>query len=129
MTDPTAGPGSARHALICDCDGVLIDSEAVAARMLVRELEARWPGIDVEPVVLPLLGLRIERVLQDTAIQLGKQLGADDIDAIRRAVEAAAIEAPAVDGIEMALNQVPLVKGCASNSFRPTPWPRCSNAT
>jgi beta-phosphoglucomutase-like phosphatase (HAD superfamily) len=34
----TAGPGNARYALICDCDGVLIDSEAVAARMLVREL-------------------------------------------------------------------------------------------
>ncbi|MGF6293739.1 HAD family hydrolase [Paraburkholderia youngii] len=119
MADPTAGPGVARYALICDCDGVLIDSEAVAARMLVRELEARWPGVDVEPVVLPLLGLRIERVLQDTATQLGQQLGADDIDAIRRAVEAAAIDAPAVDGIEMALTQVPLVKGCASNSFRP----------
>ncbi|MGF6481479.1 HAD family hydrolase [Paraburkholderia sp. JPY419] len=119
MADPTAGPGIARYALICDCDGVLIDSEAVAARMLVRELEARWPGVDVEPVVLPLLGLRIERVLQDTATQLGEQLGADDIDAIRRAVEAAAIDAPAVDGIEMALTQVPLVKGCASNSFRP----------
>ncbi|KXU90324.1 HAD family hydrolase [Paraburkholderia monticola] len=119
MTDPTAGPGNARYALICDCDGVLIDSEAVAGRMLVRELETRWPGVDVEPVVLPLLGLRIERVLQDTATQLGKQLDATAIDAIRRAVEAAAIEAPTVDGIELALTQVPLVKGCASNSFRP----------
>lgn len=46
--------------LICDCDGVLIDSEAVAARMLVSELQALWPGVDVEPVVMPLLGLRIE---------------------------------------------------------------------
>jgi HAD superfamily hydrolase (TIGR01509 family) len=109
---------ASRLALICDCDGVLIDSEAVAARVLVHELEARWPGTDVEPVVLPLLGLRIERVLQDTATQLGKQLGAGDIDAIRRAVEAAAMQAPAVDGIETALAQVPLVKGCASNSFR-----------
>ncbi|MFT4064991.1 HAD family hydrolase [Paraburkholderia sp.] len=108
-----------RLALICDCDGVLIDSEAVAARMLVHELEARWPGADVEPVVLPLLGLRIERVLQDAATQLGKQLGSDDIAAIRHAVEAAALQAPVVDGIEAALAQVPLVKGCASNSFRP----------
>jgi HAD superfamily hydrolase (TIGR01509 family) len=115
----TAGPGIAPYALICDCDGVLIDSEAVAARVLVQELEARWPGTDVEPVVLPLLGLRIERVLQDTATQLGKRLAAYDIDVIRRSVEAAAMEAPAVDGIETALNQVPLVKGCASNSFRP----------
>jgi HAD superfamily hydrolase (TIGR01509 family) len=115
----TAGTRVGNLALICDCDGVLIDSEAVAARMLVRELEARWPGVDVEPVVLPLLGLRIERVLQGTATQLGKTLGADDIDAIRQAVEAAAILAPAVEGIEAALAQVPLVKGCASNSFRP----------
>jgi beta-phosphoglucomutase-like phosphatase (HAD superfamily) len=106
-------------ALICDCDGVLIDSEAVAARMLVHELEARWPDTEVEPVVLPLLGLRIEKVLQGTATQLGKNLSVAEIDAIRRAVEAAAIEAPAVEGIEAALSRVPLVKGCASNSFRP----------
>lgn len=106
-------------ALICDCDGVLIDSEAVAARMLVHELEARWPGSDVEPVVLPLLGLRIERVLQGTATQLGKSLTVEDIEAIRRAVEAAAMQASAVEGIVAALGQVPLIKGCASNSYRP----------
>lgn len=115
----SGGALSSNYALICDCDGVLIDSEAVAARMLVHELEARWPDTDVEPVVLPLLGLRIEKVLQSTAAQLGKSLSVAEIDAIRRAVEAAAIEAPAVEGIEAALAQVPLVKGCASNSFRP----------
>ncbi|NPT33543.1 HAD family hydrolase [Paraburkholderia xenovorans] len=120
MTAGTSGSTTvANFALICDCDGVLIDSEAVAARMLVRELETRWPGTDVEPVVLPLLGLRIENVLQGTAAQLGKSLTPDDIDAIRRAVEAAAMQAPMVEGIEAALAQVPLTKGCASNSFRP----------
>ncbi|RDK04553.1 HAD family hydrolase [Paraburkholderia lacunae] len=110
---------AANFALICDCDGVLIDSEAVAAHMLVHELEARWPDTDVEPVVLPLLGLRIEKVLQGTATQLGKSLSADEIDAIRSAVEAAAMQAAAVEGIEAALAQVPLTKACASNSFRP----------
>ncbi len=105
--------------MICDCDGVLIDSEAVAARMLVHELEARWPDADVEPVVLPLLGLRIEKVLQGTAAQLGRSLSADDVEAIRGAVEAAAMQAPTVEGIETALAQVPLTKACASNSFRP----------
>jgi HAD superfamily hydrolase (TIGR01509 family) len=107
------------HALICDCDGVLIDSEAVAARMLVHELEARWPDTDVEPVVLPLLGLRIERVLEGTASQLGRTLAAADIDAIRRAVEAAAMQAPTVPGIAAALAEIPLTKACASNSFTP----------
>jgi HAD superfamily hydrolase (TIGR01509 family) len=120
MTSGTSGSTTVGNfALICDCDGVLIDSEAVAARMLVRELETLWPGTDVEPVVLPLLGLRIEKVLQGTAAQLGRSLTLEDIDAIRRAVEAAAMQAPTVDGIEAALAQVPLTKGCASNSFRP----------
>jgi HAD superfamily hydrolase (TIGR01509 family) len=106
-------------ALICDCDGVLIDSEAVAAAMLVQELEARWPGTDVAPVVMPLLGLRIERVLEGTAAQLGKQFADGDIQAIRAAVEAAAVQAPTVDGIEQALASITLTKACASNSFRP----------
>ncbi|WP_153134573.1 HAD family hydrolase [Paraburkholderia agricolaris] len=115
----TASTNGGQFALICDCDGVLIDSEAVAARMLVHELEARWPDADVEPVVLPLLGLRIEKVLQGTAAQLGRSLSADDVEAIRGAVEAAAMQAPTVEGIETALAQVPLTKACASNSFRP----------
>ncbi|TDN68594.1 HAD-IA family hydrolase [Paraburkholderia sp. BL10I2N1] len=110
---------AATRALICDCDGVLIDSEAVAARMLVHELEARWPDADIEPVVLPLLGLRIERVLEGTAAQLGRTLTASDIDAIRGAVEAAAIDAPSVPGIAAALAEIPLIKACASNSYTP----------
>ncbi|MCX4161181.1 MULTISPECIES: HAD family phosphatase [Paraburkholderia] len=105
-------------ALICDCDGVLVDSEAVAAAMLVRELEARWPDADVEPVLLPMLGLRIERVLEGTAAQLGKTLAAADVEAIRSAVEAAAMQAPTVAGIEEALSQIDLTKACASNSYR-----------
>jgi len=103
--------------LICDCDGVLIDSEAVAAKMLVRELQARWPHVDVEPVVLPLLGLRIERVLEASAAAFGETLAAVEMDAIRRSVEAAAQQAPIVAGVEAALEQIALTKACASNSF------------
>ncbi|CAB3746920.1 HAD family hydrolase [Paraburkholderia humisilvae] len=111
--------GDAQLALICDCDGVLIDSESVAAAMLVRELEARWPDADVAPVVMPLLGLRIERVLEGTAAQLGKQFADGDIGAIRAKVEAAAVQAPMVNGIGDALATITLTKACASNSFRP----------
>ncbi len=103
--------------LICDCDGVLIDSEAVAAEMLVRELSTRWPDADVEPIVMPLLGLRIERVLEESAAALGKTLTAEDIDAIRSAVEAAARNAPVVEGVEAALSKISLTKACASNSY------------
>jgi hypothetical protein len=105
------------HLLICDCDGVLIDSEAIAGRMLVQEMEALWPGVDAEPIVTPLLGLRIETVLLRTAETLGRTLDPGQIDAIRVVVEAAAVEGPAVDGIEAALAAISLRKACASNSF------------
>ncbi|MEA3122657.1 MAG: hypothetical protein QOH33_2242 [Paraburkholderia sp.] len=105
-----------KRVLICDCDGVLIDSEAVAARMLVQALSTRWPDADIESVVVPLLGLRIERVLEESAAALGKTLDAVAIDSIRRAVEAAARNAPVVDGVEAALSQIALTKACASNS-------------
>lgn len=105
--------------MICDCDGVLIDSEAVAARVLVEELAALWPGLDIEPVVMPLLGLRIEAVLASAADTLGRTLDAAQIDAIRRAVEVAAVEAPPVQGIAHALSAIAIRKACASNSFSP----------
>jgi HAD superfamily hydrolase (TIGR01509 family) len=103
--------------LICDCDGVLIDSEAVAAHVLVSELRARWPDAEVEPVVLPLLGLRIERVLASAEEALGRVLAPGDVEAIRRVVEAAAKDAPVVAGIEAALARINLTKACASNSY------------
>nr|WP_132452197.1 HAD family phosphatase [Paraburkholderia sp. BL8N3] len=105
--------------MICDCDGVLIDSEAVAARVLVDELAALWPGLDIEPVVMPLLGLRIEAVLASAADTLGRTLDAAQIGAIRRAVEVAAVEAPPVQGIAHALSAIAIRKACASNSFSP----------
>lgn len=111
--------GELDRLLICDCDGVLIDSEAVAADVLVHELEVRWPGVDVRPVVMPLLGLRTERVLAGACERTGRALAAAELDAIRRAVEVAAVEAPAVDGIEAALEQIALPVACASNSYRP----------
>ncbi|MBV8262070.1 MAG: HAD family phosphatase [Paraburkholderia sp.] len=105
------------QALICDCDGVLIDSEAVAAGVLVRELEVRWPGVDAAPVVMPLLGLRIERVLGGAGAALGRSLTPADVDAIRTVAEAKAREAPLFPGVLAALEAVALTKACASNSY------------
>ncbi|CAM8826485.1 HAD family hydrolase [Burkholderia pseudomallei] len=113
----TAHANDAR-VLICDCDGVLIDSETIAADVLVRELEARWPGVAARPIVLPLLGLRTERVLDCASARAGRALADSDIEAIRRSVEAAAVQAPIVDGIDAALARIDLTIACASNSRR-----------
>ncbi|RQH09971.1 HAD family hydrolase [Paraburkholderia dinghuensis] len=104
-------------ALICDCDGVLIDSEAVAARVLVRELEARWPGVAVTPVVMPLLGQRIERVLSGACEALGRSLTSHDVEAIGMAAEREAQDAPLFPGVVAALDAIALLKACASNSY------------
>jgi len=104
-------------ALICDCDGVLIDSESAAGAMLLHELEARWPGLDVASVLIPLLGLRTEHVLEATASALGKTLTRAEIETIHGTVQAAAIKAPMVGGVDTALANIPLMKACASNSF------------
>ncbi|AUT66574.1 HAD family hydrolase [Paraburkholderia terrae] len=114
-TETNAGPPGV--ALICDCDGVLVDSEAIAGATIVRELEALWPGVEVEPVVTPLLGFRTEHVLQTTAATLGKSLTPEQIGAIHTTVGAAAIKAPMVRGIDTALASIPLLKACASNSY------------
>ncbi|WP_061150867.1 HAD family hydrolase [Caballeronia arvi] len=102
--------------MICDCDGVLIDSEAVAARVLIEQLHTLWPSEEPEPILMPLLGLRIETVLARTAEALNRSLDAFQIEQIRRAVESAAVEAPAVQGVAQALGSIPLRKACASNS-------------
>ncbi|WP_028225862.1 HAD family hydrolase [Paraburkholderia ferrariae] len=104
-------------ALICDCDGVLIDSEAVAARVLVRELEARWPGAEVAPVVMPLLGQRIEHVLGGAGEALGRTLTAADVAAIGVAAEREAQDAPLFPGVAAALAAIALTQACASNSY------------
>jgi HAD superfamily hydrolase (TIGR01509 family) len=105
------------QALICDCDGVLIDSEAVAARVLARELEARWPGTNVAPVLMPLLGQRIERVLAGASEALARTLSGADVDAIRAVAETEAADAPLFPGVAAALDAIELPKGCASNSY------------
>ncbi|RAQ91670.1 HAD family hydrolase [Burkholderia pseudomallei] len=111
-------PANDARVLICDCDGVLIDSETIAADVLVRELEARWPGVAARSIVLPLLGLRTERVLDCASARAGRALADSDIEAIRRSVEAAAVQAPIVDGIDAALARIDLTIACASNSRR-----------
>jgi beta-phosphoglucomutase-like phosphatase (HAD superfamily) len=96
---------------------VASDSEAIAGATIVRELELLWPGIEIEPVVTPLLGFRTEHVLQTTAATLGRSLTPEQVGAIHTTIGAAAIRAPMVRGIDVALASIPLLKACASNSY------------
>lgn len=105
------------YLLICDCDGVLVDSEAIAERVVVQRLEALWQQVGVQDIVRPLLGLRTETVLERTAVALGHTLDANEIAAIQATVAREAAQAPMIAGITEALAAIPLRKACASNSY------------
>lgn len=62
--------------VIFDCDGVLIDSEVISARMLVREMTARGIDIDLDYVARHFLGRSYPVVLETIQRQFGVDLPA-----------------------------------------------------
>jgi len=93
----TAGDGHDSAAMadielvIFDCDGVLIDSEAISARMLVAELAARGVRIDLDYVRRHFLGRSYPVVLRQIRRDFGLDLP-EDFEAAYRARLLAAFE-------------------------------------
>jgi HAD superfamily hydrolase (TIGR01509 family) len=102
--------------MICDCDGVLIDSEAIAERVIVEQLEALWGRNDIKDAVRPLLGMRTQPLLERVAATLGCAIDADTITSIDAAVRTSAVQAPMIERVDEALRAIDLPKACASNS-------------
>ncbi|MGG1944928.1 HAD family hydrolase [Trinickia sp. NRRL B-1857] len=103
--------------LICDCDGVLVDSEVIAERVLLRALSATFPSIDFGGVSHLAFGQRTSTFLADLekrfqiAIPEGFLAGVErDVD-----IELKSALAP-VAGVRDALAQVPLPAAVVSNS-------------
>ena len=103
--------------LICDCDGVLVDSEAIADRVLLRMLGETFPGIDFAPAVKLAFGQQTDRFVTNLAESFGLDIPVDFLarlaaavdDELRRAVEPIA-------GVRAALEQARLPLAVASNS-------------
>lgn len=103
--------------LICDCDGVLIDSEAIAFEVLQIEVAKLIPGINAAAAVQPRLGLTLEMLLSDIASEAGISLAEHNLEPIREAVESEiASRLQAVPGVAAALGAIALPKAVASNS-------------
>ncbi|MFM0229857.1 HAD family hydrolase [Paraburkholderia sediminicola] len=117
MIDIATSDTLENYLMICDCDGVLVDSEAIAERIIVERLEALWRQRGVQQVVRPLLGMRTEMVVARTAAALGRTLDETQAAAIDAEVVRAAVQAPMIAGIDEALAAIPLRKAVASNSF------------
>ena len=57
--------------LICDCDGVLVDSEVIADRVMLDVLTETFPGIDFKPVVKTAFGQQTSRFLAGLETNFG----------------------------------------------------------
>ncbi|WP_219115538.1 HAD family phosphatase [Janthinobacterium sp. UMAB-56] len=120
---PDTVPSLPRYThLISDCDGVLIDSEAVALQALLELLAPRLPnlpqGVTLQGLIEPRLGQRLLPILHNIYLELGlTPLPPDEAMAIANAVDLACDQQlSAVPGVAQALAAIPLPKAVASNS-------------
>ncbi|MFM2354354.1 MAG: hypothetical protein RLZZ528_90 [Pseudomonadota bacterium] len=60
--------------VIFDCDGVLIDSEIISARMLIAALAERGVGIDLDYVATHFLGRSYPTVMKTIRVEFGVDL-------------------------------------------------------
>ncbi|HXH02927.1 MAG TPA: HAD family hydrolase [Candidatus Competibacteraceae bacterium] len=103
--------------VIFDCDGVLVDSEIIANRVVAQELAVRLPGSDVALLLAGLEGFTTAAILERVAAHCGVAFPVGTLAAIEAAVDAAlARELTPIPGVLEALRQIPLPKAVASNS-------------
>jgi HAD superfamily hydrolase (TIGR01509 family) len=105
--------------LICDCDGVIIDSEIVCDRILMDMLREAYPGRDLAPALAGSFGLQTSDVLKRLEGHLEEDLPAGFYERLDQAiVETLLREAAPIPGVRAALEQIGLPVAVASNSSR-----------
>ncbi len=105
--------------LVSDCDGVLIDSEAIALEVLLSELQPRVPtNHQLASLIRPLLGLELGSLLSELSRAMDiMPFDPAETSAIREAVESECDRRlTLVPGVAQALAEIDLPKAVASNS-------------
>ena len=103
--------------LICDCDGVLVDSEVVADRVLFDTLSQTFPGIDFRASVKTAFGQQTSRFLADLAARFDLAMPADFLDTIEHNIDVALAESVSpIIGVRDALKRIGLPAAVVSNS-------------
>lgn len=102
-----------------DCDGVLVDSEAIANRVLVDELQAAGFPVTLEQALDEFVGLRLKTCCELLAARYGRSVPAKCLERYRARVE---VEFRAclkpVEGIIEALDAIRLPT-CVASSGAP----------
>lgn len=105
--------------IIFDCDGVLIDSEIISARMLVRELAALGVPIDLDYVAQHFLGRSYPTVMKLIRADFGVNLPLDFEEHYRRKLLAEfELSLTIMPGVAAVLEALP-VAWCVATSSSP----------
>jgi HAD superfamily hydrolase (TIGR01509 family) len=103
--------------LICDCDGVLVDSEIIADRVMLDTLTALLPALDFKPVVKTAFGQQTSRFLAGVEASFGIKLPADFLETVEHNVEVElARSLSPINGVREALHRIALPAAVVSNS-------------
>lgn len=105
------------EALICDCDGVIVDSEVVAERALVKALSEFAPGDEVAAVIRASFGQMTSIVLAHIEQRFDIALPAAFEETLYAEVEyLIATTAEPIAGVRAALEAIDLPLAVVSNS-------------
>ncbi|CAH0189206.1 MULTISPECIES: HAD-IA family hydrolase [unclassified Pseudomonas] len=104
--------------LICDCDGVLIDSEIIAEHHLHTALAEYYPAHELEVVLAGTFGLQTADIMARAEAHFGKPLPEGFLEK-NRAITKALIreQVQPIAGVRDALLQIDLPLAVASNSY------------
>lgn len=105
--------------LIFDCDGVLVDSEALAEGTLIEYLTRWLPDLNVDQELGQALGMTTAAILAHLEALSAHTLPLDATEQVDTAIEARlARELKAIDGADKAIRGISLEKAVVSNSRR-----------
>ena len=103
---------------ISDCDGVLVDSEILAARMMVEHLQTLGVRIELNDYLRTWSGMTFSSIMRALSAQHGFDLAPDFVDVITQKHEAyAAKHLQPIAGVKEAYAQIDLPKAVVSNSW------------
>ena len=116
-TPPAPGIGVPIACLLSDCDGVIVDSEAVADTIMLEVLQQAFDVADMAPHLDGLFGRRVIDIIQIIETRLGRPLVAARRVELQRTIDARVAEAaPPMPGMLETYRALGLPIAVVSNS-------------
>ena len=104
--------------VICDCDGVIVDSEILAEQVLLDLLSAYAPQAEISVLLRQSFGLSSSDILKIAEKQFGVVLPPDLPAEVRAMTEAVIAESvQPIPGVKAALEEIDLPLAVVSNSL------------